>query len=319
LRPASGSLSDVESARRRELVRDAARAASSHNTQPWRLMSDGTTVSVHDGLAVYRFGRGEPLLLMPGPHRFARPGLPMTDALINGLTALGREVLTWDPPGSGRSTRRAELGMMEMHECADEAVASAGFGGALDAVGHSMSGLALLAYAIERPRRVRRLVLIGTGSGGPAYMTAPGALWNRTHPKFWRLAALGVMHIVWPRLGPERLLNNFIHRESFCDSRLARTAPVTLRDWLRPREGRADWHRVAKRLDYSSRLPEVGAATLVLCGRHDPQFPPACSEELAHGIRRAELTFFERSGHYPFVEEAERFWPVVGAFLARAD
>ena len=27
--------------------------------------------SIHDGLGVYRFGHGEPIFLMPGPHRFA--------------------------------------------------------------------------------------------------------------------------------------------------------------------------------------------------------------------------------------------------------
>lgn len=105
--------------------------------------------SIHNGLEVYRFGQGEPILLMPGPHRFARPGLPMTNALIDGVTALEREVITFDPPGSGRSTRRAHLGMQEMHDCADEALEIAGAIDAVDAVGHSMSGLALLAYAID--------------------------------------------------------------------------------------------------------------------------------------------------------------------------
>ena len=95
---------------------------------------------------------------MPGPHRFARPGLPMTDALIDGLTALHRQVITFDPPGSGGSTRPANLSMREMHDCADEALDVCGVVGGVDAVGHSMSGLALLAYAIERPGRVRRLV-----------------------------------------------------------------------------------------------------------------------------------------------------------------
>jgi len=55
--------------------------------------------SIHNGLGVYRFGQGEPIFLMPGPHRFARPGLPMTDAFIDALTALDREVITFDPAG----------------------------------------------------------------------------------------------------------------------------------------------------------------------------------------------------------------------------
>jgi proline iminopeptidase len=276
-------------------------------TAPW---------SLHNGLAIYRVGDGAPICLMPGPHRFAHPGLPTTDALIDGFVGLGREVITFDPPGSGRSTRPAQLGMKEMHDCADETLDICCVDGAVDAVGHSMSGLAVMAYTIERPHRVRRLVLIGTGSGGRAYMTAPGALWNRSHPHFWRMAALAVLHIVWPRLGPERLLNNFIRRESFVDSRLADVTAVSAGDWLRPREGRTDWHRVARRLDYGPRLAQIEVPTLILCGRHDPQYPPTCSEELARGISDAELIVFERSGHYPFLEEPAAFWSAVGIFLS---
>jgi proline iminopeptidase len=277
-------------------------------TAPW---------ATHDGLAVYRVGVGAPIFLMPGPHRFARPGLPTTDALIDGLIALGREVITFDPPGSGRSSRAARLGMEEMLDCADEALDVCGVDEAVDAVGHSMSGLAVLAYAIERPRRVRRLVLIGTGSGGRAYMTAPGALWNRSHPHFWGMAALGVLHIVWPRLGPERWLNNFIHRESFVDARLADVATISAGDWLRPKEGRTDWHWVARRLNYAPKLAEIAVPTLILCGRLDPQCPPRCSEELAHGIPNAELIVFERSGHFPFIEEPGPFWSSAAAFLPK--
>lgn len=54
---------------------------------------------------------------------------------------------------------------------------------------------------------------------------------------------------------------------------------------------------------------------LVVCGQHDPQYPPACSEELAAGIRHAALVSFERSGHFPFIEEPEAFWATVDAFL----
>ncbi len=271
--------------------------------------------AVHDGLAVYRFGDGEPILFMPGPHRFQRPGLRSADALIDGLIALNRSVVTFDPPGSGRSTRAARLSMVEMHECAEEALRVAGVPAAVDSLGHSMGGLALLAFALDRPTLIRRLVLVGTGTGGRSYLNAPGALWRRGHRRFGQVAVLGTLHLLLRRLGSERLLNNLVQIESFHDRRLARPARVTLADWFRPAAGRADWHTVARRLDYAARLGEIDVPTLVLCGLHDPQYPRACSEELAAGVRRAELILFERSGHYPFIEEPAGFWPAVGTFL----
>lgn len=284
-----------------------------------RTMIDQPTPFVIDnGLAVYRFGAGEPILFMPGPHRFQRSGLRTADALIEGLTDLGRQVITFDPPASGQSTRPAHLGMAEMHQCASEALDVCGVSGPVDALGHSMGGLAVLAYAIEQPARIKRLVLVGTGSGGPAYMNAPGALWNRSHPTFWRMALLGILQIVWPRRGPEQLMMNFIERQSFFDPRHAAPKPVAPRDWLRPRHGRPDWHRIAQKLNYAPRLSEIDGPALILVGRHDPQYPPACSEELAAGIPHAWLIYFERSGHYPFIEEPEAFWPAVGDFLENA-
>jgi pimeloyl-ACP methyl ester carboxylesterase len=110
---------------------------------------------VHDGLAVYRFRSGEPVFLMPGPHRFQKPGDRTADALIAGLTHLGRQVITFDPPGAGQSTRAARLGMAEMHQCANEALDVCRVSGPVDALGHSMGGLGDLLRA-QRPLPVHR-------------------------------------------------------------------------------------------------------------------------------------------------------------------
>jgi pimeloyl-ACP methyl ester carboxylesterase len=78
------------------------------------------------------------------------------------------------------------------------------------------------------------------------------------------------------------------------------------------------WPRTifAQRLDYRARLSEIRVPALIGVGRHDPQAPVGCSEELAQGIPGARLVIFERSGHYPFAEERDRFKQTGAEFLA---
>jgi pimeloyl-ACP methyl ester carboxylesterase len=54
---------------------------------------------------------------------------------------------------------------------------------------------------------------------------------------------------------------------------------------------------------------------LVCVGRHDPQTPWPANAAIVAALPYGRLEVFDRSGHYPFVEEPERFAAVVGAFL----
>jgi proline iminopeptidase len=57
---------------------------------------------------------------------------------------------------------------------------------------------------------------------------------------------------------------------------------------------------------------------LITVGRYG-MAPPRCTETIGDRIPGAEVVVFEHSGHYPMLEEAERFLRVVGWFLdARA-
>jgi proline iminopeptidase len=235
--------------------------------------------------------------------------------LLQGLIAIGKQVISFDPPESGHSTRPARLSLAEMHACANETLDTLGITTPVDALGHSMGGLTLLAYAIEYPARVRRLVLVGTGANRWAYMQAPGALAHPRHPGFWGMGLRALLHIALPCRASEALMNNYIDRWSFVDRQYVVKQVVQIGDWLRPRIGRADWHRIASRLDFTARLHELFAPTLVMCGRYDTQFPLAASQVLAAGIPNAQLAVFEHSGHFPFIEDREMFWQQTSEFL----
>jgi pimeloyl-ACP methyl ester carboxylesterase len=90
---------------------------------------------------------------------------------------------------------------------------------------------------------------------------------------------------------------------------------ITIHDGQVLASVRDRWPNVARTLDYSGQLGRIHAPTLICVGHHEPQAPLACSTELARGIPGAGLVVFERNGHYPFIEERERFAAVVRAFL----
>jgi pimeloyl-ACP methyl ester carboxylesterase len=279
----------------------------------------GATVTVQDGLALYRVGSGDPLLVLPYPH--ASTARPMgEDRLAEAVAGLGRQVITFDPPGAYRSQRPMAGDLAEMLDCAEESLAVAGVAPPVDVAGHSMGSLCALALAIERPHLVRRLVLIGSCSGFAAVRR-----WSIPHNwrpgldrQWWQALWLGTRQMTGTgSLAVHKRLDNLVERASFVDQRHVALHAVAPGDWRRPAPARASWLRQVRRIDYADRLAEVAVPTLLLVGRHDPQTPLPCSTVLAAGIGGAELVVFEHSGHAPFIEERERFSAVVGGFLAR--
>lgn len=58
--------------------------------------------------------------------------------------------------------------------------------------------------------------------------------------------------------------------------------------------------------------------TLILAGRQDPLYPALQTAELCHAILpNSQLVVFDKSGHYPFVDEEEQFTAVLLAWLAQ--
>ena len=62
-------------------------------------------------------------------------------------------------------------------------------------------------------------------------------------------------------------------------------------------------------------LSKLTMPALVLVGRRDAILPLNHSEMLSQLIPKAKLVVFDRSGHFPFIEEPERFVAAVRAFL----
>jgi pimeloyl-ACP methyl ester carboxylesterase len=275
--------------------------------------------SVIDGLAVYSVGSGEPVLLFPYPHGHTTEPMaqgPIADILVE----MGRTVVTFDVPGAYRSTREPVGDMDEMLRSADETLDRLGIQGPVDVVGHSMGGLAALAYGVERPERTRRLVLVTSLSGFPAAARwgFPGSAFRFYEADYWRVIIWGMkLNAGRGDLALHKKLQNLMGRASYYDQTFFRPVEVDEDDSDKGVPIRTIWSRnMYSRLSYAGRLGEVQAPTLIIAGRHDPEAPLQCSEELLHGISDASLVVFEHSGHKPFIEEASLFAQTVAAFLS---
>jgi proline iminopeptidase len=70
--------------------------------------------------------------------------------------------------------------------------------------------------------------------------------------------------------------------------------------------------------DVENSLESVSAPTVVMVGRKDWVTPVDESELIAGKIAHSELKVFEKSGHYPFIEENAEFIRAVADFASRS-
>ena len=265
------------------------------------VVAAGIRTNVHD------IGSGPPLLMIHG----SGPGVSAWANWRLAMPVLARQarVIAPDMVGFGYTDRPGGQ-RYDMDSWVGQAV------GVLDAldieqadlVGNSFGGALALALAIRHPKRVRRLVLMG--SVGVPFTITPGldAVWGYQ-----------------PSLaGMRELLDIFAH-----DPKLATDDLAQLRYEASIRPGfqesfaamfpapRQRW--VDAMVSPEADIRRMTHQTLVVHGREDRVIPLANSLTLANWIPRAQLHVFGQCGHWTQIEHSARFARLVGDFLAEAD
>ena len=272
---------------------------------------------ITNNLAVYIVGEGEPILVFPYPHAGTNEPMAQSD-FSDTFLALGRKVVTFDVPGAYASTREPSVDMNEMLDSALDALDAAGVKGRIDVAGHSMGGLVALAFALEHPERVDQLLLINTLSGFDASLNwgMPGSAWTWDQKEYWQLMYWGIrLQNGRGNLEMHKRLMHIMREASYVDKSFVPPLEIDVDDKDKLTPIRFKWSKALWNINYAERLDQVNASTLITAGRFDPQTPIECAQELTGGIADNTLVVFENSGHYPFVEEKNRFLDVVGTFL----
>jgi poly(3-hydroxyalkanoate) depolymerase len=171
-----------------------------------------------------------------------------------------------------------------------------------DVLGISWGGGLAQQFALSRPDRVRRLVLVATGTG---------ALMVPAHPR-----------VLLRMLTPRR------HRDPGYAARVAgdlyggsaRKNPAVARDLLhattRLGPARGYFYQLISGAGWTSlpRLPRLRPPTLILAGDDDPIIPLVNARIMHRLIPRSELHIYH-GGHLELAADAEHIAPVVEAFL----
>jgi poly(3-hydroxyalkanoate) depolymerase len=171
-----------------------------------------------------------------------------------------------------------------------------------DVLGISWGGGLAQQFALSRPERVRRLVLVAT---------APGALMVPAHPRI-------LLRMLSPRRHRDPSYAARIAAELYGGS--ARENPLVARDLLhattRLGPARGYFYQLLASVGWTSlpRLPRLRPATLILAGDDDPIIPLVNARIMHRLIPRSELHIYH-GGHLELAADSKRLAAAVEAFL----
>ena len=253
-------------------------------------------------------GRGEAVIMLHGVGPGAS-GWSNFQRNLGPLAQAGFRVILLDFPGFNKS----DPVVCEGSRYALNARAVKGLMDALDVerahlVGNSMGGGTSLAFALEYPERLGKMVLMGPAGVGPSLFTPlpmegikllVNLYMNPTMENLQRMLQVFVYDSA--RITPELVQNRF---ENMMNQR------QHLQNFLASQK----LHNMAT-ADYSSRLHEIKAKTLITWGRDDRFVPLDWGLRLLWGLADARLHVFSQCGHWAQWEHADDFNRLVIDFL----
>lgn len=279
----------------------------------------GSTVRVVEYPAVDRPEGADalpPIVLLYGIASTAALAIPLLPSLR------GRRVLAIDWPGHGLSGAGVIPSDGEIREVLggviDLALATFHLE-QVDMIGHSLGGQAALYFAVSKPEKVRRLVLLG----------APGAAFSQAHATFgMRLAAIpgigtALLGLSTSARAHERAVERLLGA-GVLDGYRPEIAEIGYLTSQRPEfaPSVASLFR-AMMTPFSAReyvaltpseLAHLAAPTLIVWGTDDAILTPARGRASADAIPNVTVLEVE-GGHAPWLNEPTRVGDAVSAFL----
>ena len=237
---------------------------------------------------VHGAGHGHAALLVPGTGCSSTTWPP---ELVDGLVAIGLDVITYDPRDTGLSAATEDSETYTLWDLAADAaglIEVARPGEPVVVMGHSLGAAVAQILAVLRPDLVSALVLLAAparpGRGleiGPEGPRAATTDWDD------RAAALGAL---------VRSIGEGVDEDArwVQDLYAARPLPMTTRSVRRHSEA-----ALATDPPTDAQLAEVRVPVLVIAGTHDQSVPTSNAVAITSDHPTAHLEVVEGLGHWP--------------------
>jgi aminoacrylate hydrolase len=211
-----------------------------------------------------------------------------------------------DHRGTGQTTRAADGYTIAQH-AADMAALIAHLDiGPAHIVGSSTGGAIAQRMALDHAPHVRSITMASSFARPDAFMRRQFALRRK-------LVALGDMQTAYSCAAL------FLFSPRYASENPQRVAAWVDRAAAQPSEPEIAVQRIDMIMahDALTRLGEIRQPVLVVCGGDDFCTPPHLSEEIAGAIPKAELKVLPGAGHFVYIEQEQRFFDTVRAFVGR--
>ena len=258
-------------------------------------------------------GQGRPMLLMHGgsglDHTYFRPWL---DTLSDQV-----QLIYYDQLGQGRSTRPQSYEGISMGTWADEADALRASLGheRIILLGHSFGGFIAQEYALRHGDHLEGLILCDTAPVLDYQDVIMANAQSRGTPEQVQAVIAGLSAPVADDASFQQLLTTILPLYfNTYDPEVGKQMDDAIQYSA---QGFNQGMGVClPTFNVLSRLGEITVPTLIMAGRHDWITPPAQGAERLHvGLPNAKLVIFEESGHFPFIEEHDKFVHAVRDWL----
>lgn len=257
-------------------------------------------------------GDGPAVVLIHGVTGTADTWAPVVDLLAESCSVIAPDLL-----GHGESAKpRGDYSLGAYASGIRDLVAALGHE-RVTVVGHSLGGGIAMQFAYQFPERCERLVLVSSGGLGQEVhpvlraATLPGSelvlpliAGGRVHAA--GAAVAGLLDRLGLRAGSDvaEMARGY---GSLADAGKRRAFVHTLRSVVDPAGQRVN---ATDRLYLAAEVP-----ALIVWGRRDPVIPVSHAGVAERGMPGSRLEIFERSGHFPQLDDPVRFARLLAGFV----